>query len=815
MSASDVRHNLPADMCGLVGRERDVVELVDVLRGSRLVTLSGIGGIGKTRLAQRVAAELAKPRDFADGVWLVPLADLHDPALLDEVLAAAIGVVEEPARPLRDTLIDALRCRESLIVLDNCEHLVAACARLAETLLRTGPRLRILATSREPLAIVGEVVWRVAPLTPPPPGVDDAGTVAARPAVRLFTERAAAARRGFAVTPNNAATVAAITRALDGLPLALELAAARVAVLTVEQIAERLDDRFALLTQGSRTAPARQRTLRATMDWSFELLTDDERVLLRRLAIFAGGWTMDMAADVCGDGDDVLELVSGLLTKSLVVLDGTVGATARYRLLETIRVYAVERLTEAGEHIDVARRHLRHMLELAGRHQDTGWLNPAVTWADRQAAYRRVESELDNHRAALAWALGHDEIDTGLRLCVALRWFWFVRGHIAEGRSWLNRFLCRADRGGRAVAAALIAHGDLAFEQGALDQAAGLAEESRAAFEADGDKSGIVQARSLLARIDIRHGRAARARTALEEIRTLSQAAGDSWTEAAAVGWLGTVASRTGQFRHAARCYEESLAIFQRIGHLGMAANILMGLGLVAHAQGDHDRALRTYTKAHAILSDMDARPQLARCLAGMAMVSLDLGDLALADRRLTESLALNLATGQRLGLARLLDAFADLAAKSDSPARAIRLAGAAAALRAAAGIPTDTSSAKGQTRLTKARATLGAPTATQLWTEGATMPLDSAIAYALNHPGPPPHDPPPANTISGPTTISPREREIAALIARGLTNRQIAAELVISTGTVGRHVSNILTKLGYSSRTQIAMWITHATNHS
>jgi non-specific serine/threonine protein kinase len=395
--------NLPISLTSFIGREREIAEVTRLLAGppseSRLLTLTGAGGCGKTRLALRVAGEALG--DFPDGVWLVELAALADPALVAGAVAMAVGVREVPGRALTESLVDHLRDRTLLLILDNCEHLVAAAAGLADVLLRSCPRLRVLATSREPLGSAGETIWRVPSLTLPPLSAADAPLLeplTRYEAVRLFVERARAAVPAFAPSAENAPALVEICRRLDGIPLAIELAAARVRVFSAAQIAARLDDRFRLLTAGPRTALPRQQTLRATVDWSYDLLAEPERALLRRLSVFAGGWTFEAAEAVAaGDGIQthaVLDLMAQLVDKSLVIAEEQRGAV-RYRLLETIRAYARDRLLEAGEAERTRDRHLAYFLGLAEEAE------PRLRGAEERVTLDRLEAEHANLQAAL------------------------------------------------------------------------------------------------------------------------------------------------------------------------------------------------------------------------------------------------------------------------------------------------------------------------------------------------------------------------------------------------------------------------------
>jgi predicted ATPase/class 3 adenylate cyclase len=412
-------NNLPPQLTSFVGRERELAELKERLKTTRLLTLTGTGGCGKTRLALQVAADRADA--FADGVWLIDLAPLVDSLLLPQAIAAVLGVREVPGRPLMATLADSLRGRNLLLVLDNCEHLLGACAQLADALLRACPRLRILATSREILGLSGEIAWRVPSLRQPDPlQPPTAASLAQSEAAQLFLDRALAVLQTFAVTDQSAPAIAQICWRLDGIPLAIELAAARVRVLTAEQIAERLDERFRLLTGGSRTALRRQQTLRALIDWSYDLLSASEQAFFHQLSVFAGGWQLEAAERVCAcDSDEaitVLDLLTALVDKSLVVIESGVDGVPRYRLPETLREYARERLVASGEDARTHATHAAYYLSLVESIRQT-W-EPS-----RQGVARsQLRREQDNLRAALLWTREHPDADIGSRVAVALAW---------------------------------------------------------------------------------------------------------------------------------------------------------------------------------------------------------------------------------------------------------------------------------------------------------------------------------------------------------------------------------------------------------
>ncbi len=433
------RTTIPTVLTSFVGRKRDVAEVGRLLASSRLVTLTGAAGCGKTRLALHVAADVQ--RHYADGLRWVELARLADRALVPQAVAKVLRVPEQPGRPRLEGLVDALRDKQLLLVLDNCEHVLSACTQLVETLL-AATAVSILATSREPLGVPGELRYPVPPLALPPRSLP-AAEMAQFDAIQLFVERARAVVPDFALTPDNAAVVAGICHWLDGLPLAIELASARVNVLTVEQIAARLDDRFGLLGAATHVTRSRHRTLRAAINWSYDLLPTPEQVMLRRLSVFAGGCSLATAEPVCaGDGverEHVLDVLSSLVDKSLVVAHTLQRGEARYSMLETIRQYAHEQLRASGAWSATHDRHLQCFLQLAedtvpklrGRYQQL-WLN----W---------LEGEYDNIRAALAWSLERGRIEAGLRIANAIYQFWTVRDYVQEGLAWVERLLARAD----------------------------------------------------------------------------------------------------------------------------------------------------------------------------------------------------------------------------------------------------------------------------------------------------------------------------------------------------------------------------------
>ncbi|MBV9169692.1 MAG: tetratricopeptide repeat protein, partial [Chloroflexi bacterium] len=594
---------LPVALTSFIGRERELAEARRLLATARLLTLTGAGGVGKTRLALQLARSVAGV--FQDGVWLVDLAPLTDPTLVPQAVASMLGVREQPTRSLSQTLAEVLRSRSLLLVLHNCEHLVSACAELAETLLRACPDVRILATSREVLRIGGETTWRVPPLGLPPLSAIGAGSADDRPsaamvqavegseAVQLFVERAAAGVPGFTLSQHNMLTVARICQQLDGLALAIELAAARVSALGMTQLAARIADRFRVLTAGSRTALPQHRTLRATVEWSYALLDEAERRLFERLAVFAGGWTLE-AAEAVGAGDgidsaDVMDLLARLVDKSLVVVQESPTGDVRYRLLETMREYGWECLVKSGAAEPTRRRHALFHLALAER------AKPELTGAQPAMWLRQLDHEHDNIRTALHWAIEVGESELGLRLTGAVWRFWFVRGHEREGRRWLEEMLALAEVDGRAGtwtrADVLSGAAALARDQGDYHRAAELAETGLALFREIGDKGGsgwALQHLGCTARDQADYVRAARL---LNESVLLFRECGDCRGAAWALHNLARVAREQGDCTAASRLSEESLALFRSRGDKRGIAFVLHHQGCIARDLGDYARA--------------------------------------------------------------------------------------------------------------------------------------------------------------------------------------------------------------------------------
>lgn len=797
---TDISSYLPQEPNSFVGREREIDELRKLLSASRMVTLTGPGGIGKTRLALRTLAVMAD--EFPDGVCYVELADLANPDLVVARVASAAGVADEPGRPLLDTLADALRLRRLLLALDNCEHLLDACAQVCHRLLASSAELRLVATSREPLRVAGEAVWPVAPLPFAPSGRSPGA------AVQLFSERASGASPGFTLTPENAGAVARLCCSLEGIPLAIELAAARARTLTVDQIRMRVADRFALLTLGDRAAPPRQRTLRAAIDWSHDLLTPREQVLLRRLSVFAG-WSVEMAERVCSDeqvpAGSMLDTLGALVDKSLVVREPEALGQSRFRMLDTIREYAADKLTAAGEATATALRLRDYVLALAEWNFRVGMALVPAPWQDRVDVFRRYDVDASNVWLVLGQCLEDGDVRTGLRICTAIRPCMLVRGEFALGCEWLDAFLGKAeatDVDPGIWGPALIGRAQLTLSNDPL-VAEPAAQAGLDLCRAAGDDFWTAAGLNLLSEIAVHTGQPDRAEELGKEATAIAAAAGDGWNEGWALGIRAAVAGLRGQLREAAELAAASISVMRAIDHRWGVARAQLGLGDLARTRGDLADARQRYADALAYLREVNARPEIARCLSGLARVATDSGATTLAREYLTESLRLSRDTGTRIGVARGLESFAALLVREGDPERAVLLAAASTALREAARLP-PLPGARVERYLAAARQRGAA--VTELWARGRALTPAAAISLALEPPATP-AEPAPAQTAAPAGLLTPREMEIAAHVADGRSNKAIAAELVISPATVARHIANIMTKLGFRSRAQIAAW--------
>ncbi|NNN33800.1 LuxR family transcriptional regulator [Streptomyces sp. S3(2020)] len=740
--------NLPAAFTSYVGGRQQVDKVSDLVEASRLVTLTGAGGIGKTRLALEAAARM-EPR-FADGVWFVDLAPLREPAALEEVVATALRMPEQGMRPVMEWLARYLAERRTLIVLDNCEHLADACARLAQALLRAAPELRILATSRHTLGLTGEHVFTVPSLTP--------GSAA-----RLLEERAGAVRPGFRVTSENQAEVTRLCADLDGLPLAIELAASRLRTLTVKQVTDRLEDRFALLSGSGRIRPPHQNTLHGTIMWSYELCAPAERLLWNRLTVFAGGFDLEAAEDVCADPSphsdiarpEVLDLLDRLVAQS-VVLTCEVDGLPRYRLLASIRQYGRERLTESGEERELLRRHQAFFLALA-RRVDRHWYG-----ADQAENLARLRAEHPNLLVALT--PGTDP-RARCALAAALSWHWFVGGFLNEGRAQLDRALAAAPEPTPERARALFSAAWLAQTQGDL----------------------------------------AAADRFLNDAEELGERLDDPWVRAQVGGFRGVSANYRGQLGESISRYEEALHATTVLGDEREAASWLLALACVQAYAGD-PRAAETGGQLVSAAEESGERWGRAQVLLALGHAAWSRGEAGTAEALARSALECMRDFNDHAMVARMLELLAWATADRGGHERAAGLLGAAAALWQDAGSSLSAFGprmADDHTRCAEnTLAALGRTSYTKLFEENRRLcgSPGRAVAYALST------DREPAGS-SAPKRLTSREREVAALVAAGMTNRQIAGELVVSSRTVEGHVENIRAKLGLARRTQLATW--------
>jgi predicted ATPase/DNA-binding SARP family transcriptional activator/DNA-binding CsgD family transcriptional regulator len=796
-----------------IGREQELRDILTLLATSRVLTLTGAGGCGKTRLALQAAA-LAR-QAYADGVWLVELDAVTDDTLVAQAVATVLGVAEErtTGKSRAETLVEALRSRHLLLLLDNCEHLLRACAALVEQISLACPQVGVLATSREPLHCAGETVWQVPPMTLPETDVMPAiETLLQYDAVRLFVERSQVRRASFVLTEQNAASVIHICGKLEGIPLAIELAAARITLLSASEIAARLDSSLAVLAHADQGAQTRQRTVHATITWSHDLLSESERILFRRLSVFAGGWTLEAAETVCvGDGieaQSLLDLLAQLVDKSLVVAREQDGQS-RFRLLDPIRHYSAERLNEAGETVRLRERHGAWCATLA----ETAL--PELTGANQAVWLDRLEREHDNLRAALRAAVQMQDAEIAMRLGAALWRFWFQRGHLREGRVWLEQALA-LDREGRydgtmLRARALSALGALVWPQGDYARAQELFEASLALRRQLDDPQGVAGCLNNLGNVAQYQGDYARAAACHEESLAISRQIEDTWGIAGSLTNLAVVAGEQGDYTQAETYFGESLELRRQLGDMVSIALTLGNLGVLARYRRAYARAETLLAESLELRRRMGDRWGSAGVLANLGSVALDQQQHSRAQSWFAESIALCRELGDQRVAAYCLEGFAALAVAQRQPRRGVRLAAAAAALRQTtnAFLPPN-ERATIDAAMQAARAALGEEIFAAVWAAGQALPVDQAITHALTTAAPGEAEPVPSHSATnnhGVASLTSREREVVRLIAAGRTNRQIAEALHIAEPTAAKHVGNILAKLGLDTREQVAAW--------
>jgi predicted ATPase/DNA-binding CsgD family transcriptional regulator len=803
---------LPAETTPFIGR-RQTIEAIKARihsNGVRLLTLTGPGGIGKSRLALRVAGELIE--DFADGVLLVQLAPINDSNQVAAAIAQPLGVRETWGRPLMQGLTERLRAMELLLVLDNFEHLLAAAALVAG-LLESCPELCILITSRTLLRLTREHVFDVPPMEAPnPQQLPDLAEIGRYDAVRLFLERAQSVQAGVELTAENASAVVGVCHRLDGLPLAIELAAARVRLLPPAGLLGQLSNRLGFLTGGARDAPVRHQTLRNAIAWSYDLLADSEQQLFRRLAVFAGGFTLEAAAAVAKPqeypGYAIFDEVAALVDQSLLrQIDGE-PSEPRFGLLETLREYALERLVANHEDGRARERHAAYFQRLAEAAE------PQLRGPLQKDWLMRLEREHDNLRAALHWCLEHADGEQCQRFAGSLWRFWQMRGNMRDGRAILSQALAlggaalQSDSAKAARAVASLGAGALAYFQGDFMAARLHCEESLALQRSLGNPPGIATSLNNLANAVQALGSDAEARSLYAESLTIRRQLDDRPGIAASLHNLANLAARKDDRAEARALFEEVLGLQRELGDRQGTARSALNLARVTKAQEDYARAWSLLEESLSIGQELGDRLTIASALSEQGDIAFLRGDYSAARSLHEDSLAIKLELGDRMGIARSLFGLAGMAAAQGQAVRASRLVGAATALRLSLGAPLSPAErAQSDGWLRPATRELSSVARVTAVTQGAAMSLEEAIAYALEQ----------AERVAAASTnqgargehgpLTQREREVSALLAQGRSNREIAVRLVIAESTAQRHVANIMAKLGFDSRTQVGVW--------
>lgn len=850
--------NLPVPLSSFIGREKELADVRRLLSIARLVTLVGFGGCGKTRLAIEVASRLVGTYPW--GMCFVELATLSDPSFVAQTIASALGIGESPYFSTEDSIANFLREKQLLLILDDCEHVIEACARLAETLLQSCPQLAILATSREALDVSGEHIFPLLPFSspepPPPRSVEEA---LQSEAVRLFVDRAVAVRPDFELTDRNASLVMKVCQKLEGIPLAIELAAARIKTLSLEQIITRLEDRFSLLTIGSRTTLPRHQTLRGAVDWSYDLLTGQERCLFRRLSVFIGGWDLEAAEAICGNEagillSEVLDVLTQLVNKSLVLVTERDGQ-ARYSMLETIRQYAFGRLVDAGEMERQRDRHLDYFCNLIVEAE------PYLNGSQQLEWFSRLEVDYANIRSAIEWSVEDRAPDTraelGLKLVASLRCFLVYRVHSMEGSMWFNRILSRNRPPSPALQAvwtkALCGAANLTYMRLTLENAATVSPADLALFQEPGDEYGKGVTSFMLASVAFHREDYRQAERLAVESVTLLRKAGDRIGLAWVLSNLGWVFLRQGHYDRAAVYFHESLAIGREMGNKFLITMQLPDLSLCYQYQGDYETARMLLEESLDLFQQSQSPSAYIFCMLGGGAIHqadykkanayceeslslmrergyiegihwpLDLLGLAAcqqgrfeqATAYFKEALDFSMRLGFQQGIAEHLAGLGAVALARGLDEVGVRLLGTADALIKKIGAdlgPVDReqfhrSLAQGRTRLDE-------ETFARAWAVGQVMEVKKVVELApdlVMGPVPGVTEEPSISQRKvlrqefGGLTL--RECQVATLITQGKSNREIANELVLSERTVENHVGNILSKLGFSSRTQVAAW--------
>ena len=760
------QNNIPIPLTSLVGRQQEVQEIIQVLSTTRLLTLLGPGGVGKTRLA--IEAANAAARKFPNGVCWVDLASLMDPSLIPQTIAKALELYLAPNQAPLEIVEKYLQSKQKLLVLDNCEHLIAACAELVEHLLSICSKLQVLTASREELGIFGEVTWHVPSLPfPDTQSLTSIQTLLEFPSIRLFLERAAAVSPGYSLTESNSQSIALICQKLDGMPLAIELAAARIKLLSTKEIAARLDDRFELLMGGSRTALPRQQTLRATLDWSYELLTDSEQRLFRCLSVFADFFSLEAAEQVAhlnlsiSEHTIVLDLLVQLVTKSLIKVKIEAPASktgTRYQMLETIREYAREKLTAAGETVEVHTAYLNYYLWFVKQAEPKLYNQEQNAWSDH------LELEFDNFRTALEWSIENKDIGSAAELVINIDRFWQLRGYYCEASMWLDRILALGGIADATHAELLLSRGFFSRAQGEYDQAAAYIETSLAIFESLGDISGKAQANAIMGIIKVFHGEREKGIEFLEESLKTFQEIGDEWQIARALLYISDSYNREGDHKKAALLSQECLSLFTKLGDswgIAFAAGVA---GEIAREEGDLIQAKAYFRDNLVFLTQHGLKGEIPFPLESLALIEIS----------------------------------------EQNYKRALYLWGAAEVFREQANSPLPPAyQSDYQKYLMVAQDKLGETAYLAAIEEGRELLSEDVIDLAT-------HDNailPETSSATGEEPmmefhLTKREIEILRLVATGITDAQVAKELFLSTRTVSKHLESIYNKLQVNSRT-------------
>jgi non-specific serine/threonine protein kinase len=748
-------NNLPAELSSFVGRDRQLADLRRLIRRSRLITLTGPGGAGKTRLALRLATDVLSHNP--DGVWLVELARISDARLLEQTVAEACGIAETPGQTVMKALVKGLADWRALVVLDGCEHLVEPCATLVSLLLRSCPKLTLVATSREPLGVAGELIWRTPSLSVPSPGEGmHPELVLQSEAVRLFIDRAKLSRPDFELDATTSGPAAQICTRLEGMPLAIELAASLTRIMTLTEILDRLSDRFRLLTGGNRSALPRHQTLRQAVDWSYALLSPQEQAVFVKLAIFAGGFDLAAAEGIVqGDsmeGSDVLAVITRLVDKSLVIADSHGIGTTRYHLQETIREYALEKFQRSDE-AALRRLHAHYFCEfcdLASRNLPSPEM---ARWI------RRLDDEQTNIRLALAWCFAEQPVDF-VRLAASMTGYWLMRGRFAESLEWLDQAIDLETSSWEARAAALVGRARMR--------------------ERIGDYDG--------------------SRRDCDECLRISRKFGLTMMISRALNVIGVLSAIEGNLKKAERYFLETVNAAAQLDDRIWIARTRSNLAMIRSRRGDHEGARVELEKVVEILEAEGDPYGAGVVMDSLGQVSLSLNMFAAARDYYLRSIAISAEFDDGMNIAISLEGLGLVALAEGDPTRMIRLASAANALRAIRGGRPDPDWTKPvEEGLAGARAMLSRQAADAAWRQAAGFDMQEAISYAIGKAAAPATSP--GSPLTG------REKQVAALIAEGLTNSQVAGRLKIAGRTADAHVEHIRNKLGLRSRSQIAIW--------